>query len=165
VGHSFGGRLVTAAALALDGNTPAVTVSLLQAAFSHNGLSEDFDAGKPGFYRQVVSEKRVSGPIVITHTKNDTAVGIAYPLASRIAHQNASAFGDRNDPYGGMGRNGAQRTTEATGNATLLAAVGHDYGFASGRIYNLLADDVIKDHGDVRGVQVAYAVLSATRAV
>jgi hypothetical protein len=76
-----------------------------------------------------------------------------------------SVFGDRNDPCGGMGHNGAQRTTEATGNATLLAAVGHDYGFASGRIYNLLADDVIKDHGDVRGVQVAYAVLAATRAV
>ena len=165
VGHSFGGRLVTAAAHALDRNTPAVTVSLLQAAFSHNGLSENFDAGKPGFYRQVVSEKRASGPIIITHTKNDLAVGIAYPLASRIARQNASAFGDMNDPYGGMGRNGAQRTTEAAGNATALTGVGHDYGFAAGRIYNLLADDFIKDHGDVRGVQVAYAVLSATRAV
>jgi pimeloyl-ACP methyl ester carboxylesterase len=165
VGHSFGGRLVTAAAQALDSNTPAVTVSLLQAAFSHNGLSEDFDAGQPGVYRQVVSDRRASGPIVITHTKNDTAVGIAYPLASRIARQNASAFGDANDPYGGMGRNGAQRTAEATGNATTLAAVGHDYGFASGRIYNLLADDIIKNHGDVRGVQVAFAVLSAARAV
>jgi pimeloyl-ACP methyl ester carboxylesterase len=165
VGHSFGGRLVTAAAHALESNTPAVTINLLQAAFSHNGLSEDFRGGEPGFYREVVSEKRASGPIVITHTKNDAAVGIAYPLASRIARQNASAFGDANDPYGGMGRNGAQRTAEAKGNATSLAAVGHDYSFASGRIYNLLADDFINDHGDVRGVQVAYAVLSAAMAV
>jgi pimeloyl-ACP methyl ester carboxylesterase len=161
VGHSFGGRLVTAAAHSLSANTPAVTISLLQAAFSHNGLSGNFDAGRPGFYRVVVSEKRASGPIVITHTKNDRAVGIAYPLASRIARQNASAFGDANDPYGGMGRNGAQRTAEANGNAALLAAVGHEYGFQPGRIYNLLADDTIRDHGDVTGLRVAYAVLSA----
>ncbi len=165
VGHSFGGRLVTAAAHGLDANTPAVTVCLLQAAFSHNGFSEDFEAGQAGFFRKVVSEKRASGPIVITHTKNDTAVGVAYPLASRIARQNASAFGDANDPYGGMGRNGAQRTSEAKGHATSLAAVGHDYGFASGRIYNLLADAFVKDHSDVAGVQVAYAILSAAGAV
>ena len=31
VGHSFGGRLVTAAAHALPSRTPAVTISLLQA--------------------------------------------------------------------------------------------------------------------------------------
>jgi hypothetical protein len=164
-GHSFGGRLVTAAAHALDGGTPAVSVSLLQAAFSHNGLSEDFGDGQPGFFRQVLSEKRASGPIVITHTKNDRAVGIAYPLASRIARQNAAAFGDANDPYGGMGRNGAQRTAEAAGNAVSLEGVGHDYGFARGKVYNLLSDATIKDHSDVRGIQVAYAILSAAGAV
>src|SRR5262245_18540041 len=37
VGHSFGGRVVTAAANALDPNTVKVTMSLLQAAYSHNG--------------------------------------------------------------------------------------------------------------------------------
>ena len=165
VGHSFGGLVVTAAAHGLGRDTPQVTVTLLQAAFSHNGLSGDFDRGQPGRYREIVSEKRASGPIVITHTKNDTAVGIAYPLASRIARQTAAAFGDQNDPYGGMGRNGAQHTAEATGNATSLRPVGHDYGFAPHRIYNLLADDTIKDHGDVCGPQVAYAILSAARAV
>ncbi|MFE7718175.1 alpha/beta fold hydrolase [Nocardia rhizosphaerihabitans] len=161
VGHSFGGRLVTAAAHALDDNTPQVTLSLLQAAFSHNGLSGDFGGGKAGAFREVLTDRRASGPILITHTKNDKAVGIAYPLASRIASQNAAALGDRNDPYGGMGRNGAQRTDEALGNETELAAVGHDYGFAPGKVYNLLADAFIADHGAVRGVQVAYAILSA----
>ncbi|MGW6620785.1 hypothetical protein ACWF99_06090 [Nocardia sp. NPDC055002] len=161
VGHSFGGRLVTAAAHALDDNTPQVTLSLLQAAFSHNGLSGDFGGGKAGAFREVLTDRRASGPILITHTKNDKAVGIAYPLASRIAFQNAAALGDRDDPYGGMGRNGAQRTREALGNETVLAAVGHDYGFAPGKVYNLLADDFIVDHGAVRGIQVAYAILSA----
>jgi len=164
VGHSFGGRLVTAAAQTLAPNTQNVSVSLLQAAFSHNALSADFDSGKAGFYRSVVGDKRVSGPIVITHTKADTAVGIAYPLASRIARQNASALGDANDPYGGMGRNGAQRTAEVHGSTGKLEAVGHEYGFARGKIYNLLADGVIKDHGDVRSVSVAYAILAVAAA-
>lgn len=165
VGHSFGGRLVTVAAHALDDNTPQVTLSLLQAAFSHNGLSGDFGGGKAGAFREVLADRRASGPILITHTKNDKAVGIAYPLASRIASQNAAALGDRNDPYGGMGRNGAQRTDEVLGNETELAAVGHDYGFAPGKVYNLLADAFIADLGAVRGVQVAYAILSAASVV
>jgi pimeloyl-ACP methyl ester carboxylesterase len=166
IGHSFGGRAVTAAALALAASTPDVTVSLLQAAFSHNGLSADFDnKGSAGFFRQILSERRVSGPIIITHTKNDTAVGIAYPLASRIAFQKAAAFGDENDPYGGMGRNGAQKTDEADGHTTTLAAVGATYSFAAGTVNNLRADDFVKDHGDVAGIQVAYAILNAAGAI
>ncbi len=56
---------------------------------------------------------KVNGPILITHTKNDKAVGIAYPLASRINGVKTAALGDENDPYGGIGRNGAQKTPEA----------------------------------------------------
>src|SRR4029450_4507756 len=37
------------------------------------------------------------------------AVGIAYPVASRLAGTVASAFGDANDKFGGLGRNGAQK--------------------------------------------------------
>jgi hypothetical protein len=165
VGHSFGGRLVTAAADGLPANTPAVTVTLLQAAFSHNALSGDFGKGKAGFYRKVLSDRRVSGPIVITHTKNDNAVGIAYPLASRIAQQVAAALGDENDPYGGMGRNGAQHTAEAAGHAVTLGPVGEEYSFAPGSVYNLRADQFIGGHSDVRNGSVAYAVLSCTAAI
>lgn len=162
VGHSFGGRLVTAAAANLPKNTSNVTMSLLQAAFSHNALSADFGNGKPGFYRTVLADARISGPIIITHTKNDRAVGIAYPLASRIAFQVAAALGDENDPYGGLGRNGAQHTAEAKGHAAKLRAVGTRYTFAPGTVNNLLADDHIKDHGDVTNDKVAYAILSCT---
>jgi pimeloyl-ACP methyl ester carboxylesterase len=165
VGHSFGGRLVTAAADGLPANTPAVTVTLLQAAFSHNALSGDFGKGKAGFYRKVLSDRRVSGPILITHTKNDNAVGIAYPLASRIAQQVAAALGDENDPYGGMGRNGAQHTAEAAGHAVTLGPVGEEYSFAPGSVYNLRADQFISGHSDVRNGSVAYAVLSCTAAI
>jgi pimeloyl-ACP methyl ester carboxylesterase len=165
VGHSFGGRLVTAAVNELPGSTEAVSLCLLQAAFSHNGFSGGFgDNGTDkGFFRSVMDLKRVSGPIIITHTKNDKAVGIAYPLASRIAGQNASALGDQNDPYGGMGRNGAQHTVEAD-NSAVMGLPGTAYSFAPGRIHNILAD-VITGHNDVTRIEVAYAVLSAAVAV
>lgn len=159
VGHSFGGRLVTAAAAGLPKNTPGVTVSLLQAAFSHNALSADYGKGKAGFYRTVLGDARVSGPIIITHTKNDRAVGVAYPLASRIANQVAAALGDENDPYGGLGRNGAQHTAEANGHSGTLGPKGTAYTLAPGTVNNLLADATIKDHGDVRSEAVAYAIL------
>lgn len=161
VGHSFGGRLVTAAANALPPNTESVTLSLLQAAFSHNGLSGDFD-GNVGAFRSLLADKRASGPFIITHTKNDRAVGIAYPLASRISRDKAAALGDENDPYGGMGRNGAQKTTEVDGSFMALLGVGSDYKFSLGKVYNLRADDFIEDHGDVCGEEVAYAILAAT---
>jgi len=164
-GHSFGGRLVTAAANALPPNTGRVTMSLLQAAFSHNGLSGGFgDSGTDkGFFRSVISEKRISGPIIITHTKNDKAVGIAYPIASRIAGQNAAALGDQNDPYGGMGRNGAQHTDEADNVAT-LGLPGTNYSFRVGGVHNILAD-IIADHSDVTRIEVAYAMLTAAASI
>src|SRR5262249_50067141 len=43
IGHSFGGRVVTATAAALDSGTGSVTMTLLQAAYSHNGLGTRFD--------------------------------------------------------------------------------------------------------------------------
>lgn len=165
VGHSFGGRLVTAAAATLPANTPGVTMALLQAAFSHNGLAENFDGEKDGFFRTVLAHKRISGPVLITHTKNDRAVGIAYPLASRIARQKAAALGDQNDPYGGMGRNGAQHTSEAAGFAGTMQNVGGAYSFEENRVYNLLADQFIRDHGAVAGPEVAYAFASAASTV
>lgn len=164
VGHSFGGRLVTALALGASGQ-PAQTfasMTLLQAAFSHNGFAQKFDGTHDGFFRRVVTEQRISGPILVTCTPNDRAVGLAYPLASLMAGQNASRIGDANDPFGGIGRNGAQRTPEATQGT--LGAVGHPYAFEAGRIYNLNANAVIRDHSDIRKPQVAYALLKAVMA-
>jgi alpha/beta hydrolase fold len=161
VGHSFGGRLVTALALEAGGQ-PAqkfASMTLLQAAFSHNGFAEKFDGTHDGFFRRVVSERRISGPVLITCTENDVAVGLAYPLASLIAGQNASRVGDANDPFGGIGRNGAQHTREAS--AGKLGAVGSPYTFEGGKLYNLNADAVITGHSDICKQEVAYAVLKA----
>ncbi len=162
IGHSFGGRLVAAAAMGTGGLPPLKieTMSFLQAAFSHYGFADNFEGDKDGFFRKVVENKGVLGPVLITHTKNDEAVGLAYPIASFLAQDNASALGDENDRFGGLGRNGAQKTPEAIKGLSLLP-VGGTYQFQPGKLHNLRADDFIKNHGDICKPQVAYAILTA----
>ncbi len=151
-GHSFGARLVTAAADV--GNFGPSTMTLMQAAFSHNGFSPK------GVFRKVVTEARVKGPTLITHTIKDRAVGLGYPVAVRLAFDSASALGDKNDKYGGLGRNGAQLTAEAVD--LTLHGPEAPYKFdKSKRIFNLQADNIILNHGDLAKPQLAYAMLSA----
>ena len=164
IGHSFGGRLVSAAALGPDGQAPVpiATVSLLQAAFSHYGFADNYMGGnKDGFFRAVVANHHVSGPVVITHTRNDKAVGVAYAVASRLARQVGAAAGDEHDKYGGMGSNGAQDTPETDKNVRELNDAGTAYQFAPGRVYNLKADRFVSGHSEIANDQVAYAILGA----
>jgi hypothetical protein len=160
IGHSFGGRVVTAAAA--NSTTPRIrSMTLLQAAFSHNGFSKKRD----GFFRAVVEQKRVHGPILITHSILDRAVGIAYPLASRINQDDRLALGDKNDRFGAIGRNGAQEMedTEVDAAQTNLrpATDPQPYQFKQPVIYNLNGDTLINGHGDVTNEAIVSAVLSA----
>ncbi|MET0740541.1 MAG: alpha/beta hydrolase [Candidatus Nanopelagicales bacterium] len=156
-GHSFGARAVSAAADATS--APVHAVVLLQGAFSHYGFADDWDGkGADGRFRDVPA--RLTGPLVITHTKNDKAVGKAYAIASRLARQVAVELGGPDDRYGGIGRNGALKTPEA-GAAGVLLPVGGDYAFAAGRVSNLRADDFVSGHSAVTGKEVAYALLTA----
>lgn len=168
MGHSFGCRVVTAAVNALpagDALRPN-TMTLLQGAFSHNGFASQFDGTNDGGFRQVVAAKKVRGPILISHTRNDKAVGIAYPVASRISGETAASVGDANDIYGGLGSNGAQNqnTTPERVVGTMLD-VGGAYSFAAGvtcsKPHNLLADAFISGHSDIVKPQVGYAVAVA----
>lgn len=165
IGHSFGGRLVTAAAMGRAGSESVAPASmtLLQAAFSHNGFAQGFDRDRNGFFREVVSAGKVAGPIVITHTRNDTAVGIAYPIASRLSRQDASDLGDADDLFGGIGRNGA--LTRVTPEAVAGELLGRDgvYAFTPGKLHNLQSDRFVADHSDVTGPEVANALLAAAR--
>ena len=157
-GHSFGGRLVTAAASVQQPGAVA-SMSLLQAAFSHNAFAQDWKPGRDGAYRSLVTSGIVDGPVVITHTRHDVAVGIAYAMASRIAGQQDSAIGDASSTYGGLGSNGAQHTPEAVDGR--LRKVGSTYDLERGRLHNLLADEFVSGHSDVSGPEVAAAVWQA----
>jgi predicted alpha/beta hydrolase family esterase len=158
IGHSFGGRLVAAAAKEAM-TSKLVSLVLLQAAFSHNGFSKNMG----GFFRAIVETKRVAGPILITYSKNDTAVGLAYPIASRINNDVTMAIGDENDKFGGIGRNGAQKmeSGEVDTIETVLRDADGKYAFSVGKVFNLFGDTFIKNHGDVTGKQIVNAVLNA----
>jgi hypothetical protein len=173
VGHSFGGRLVTAAAM--DSKTPKLhSVSLLQAAFSHHGFSRV----KSGFFRRMVKDKegpdgkpRVAGAVIITHSKFDRAVGLAYPAASRISHDEQAAFGGPDDVFGGIGTNGAIKLDgdEIFKDVNALGKVGTNYDFKPGKLHNLKGDEFIVDrdnpkrdaHGIVYIPEVAWAISRA----
>jgi len=162
IGHSFGGVVVTSVVNALPGETPghrAATMTLLQAAYSHYGMAHDYQPNTDGLYRSVVTGGKVASQIQITHSVHDLAVGLAYPLASALAHQIGQAAWI--NPYGGMGGDGAQATPEAFSDT--LRAVGTAYSpiVSPNIVRNLNGDAIIKSHGDVTHDEIAYAVLLA----
>lgn len=168
IGHSFGARLVTAAANEFD-SYPAQSLTLLQGAFSHNALGINVPTVGDGFYRGVIAHKRVAGPISITHTWNDTAVGFWYPLASRASNDVSAAFintsptfGGQQDPHGGMGSNGALALGPNEGANTPYGGDG-DPGLKGGGFVNSLRCDFIPEHVFVDGpgcAQLVAAVLA-----
>jgi hypothetical protein len=102
--------------------------------------------------------------LIATHAANDQAVGTAYPIASRIAGQHASALGDANDPFGGIGCNGAiHLLPEEKGTAAKLLGEESSCTFDNSKANNLLADDFIHSHGDVTNPAVANVVAQAIK--
>jgi hypothetical protein len=161
VGHSLGGRLMAGCAKSLaQTNSHVESLTLLEAAFSHYGFSSNNGQGQAGFFRDVIDRKVVTGPLIATYSAQDTVVGTVYAVASRLAGDSVEEVGDANDPYGGIGRNGAQKTAESVTGA--LHAVGTPYQFQIPKI-NCLdgSGGFIKDHGDVANSFVTYAFASA----
>lgn len=169
VGHSFGARLVTAAAAVMEARKPK-SLTLLQAAFSHNsfGVNITYLLSKTdGAFRAVVAPGRVDGPITITHTWHDTAVGLAYPAASRVSQTIASAigvsdhFGGASDIFGALGANGAQNLKEGEG--TFSPYIGDVPPLLQAHHVNNLHCDFIASHNDVGRIEVARILQSAFR--
>ena len=162
-GHSFGARVVSSAAATT--NTALSSVSLLQGAYSHRGLAAaDPSAEMPqGAFRRALTSGALQGPMIVTHTHNDKAVGLAYAIAARLARQVAAGVGDAGDPYGGLGANGAVGTAEAV--AGDLGDQNTTYAFQAGRVHNLRADRFVGNHSDVTNPAVANAVLAAITTV
>jgi hypothetical protein len=171
IGHSFGCRLLSAAVNALpDGDQfRPDTVLLLQGAFSHNGFAKEGDETDRGVFRDVIEKQKIRGPLLITFSHKDQAVGVAYPVASRLSGVTAAALGDAADVYGGLGSNGTQTalTTPERVMGTLLP-VGGIYPFAAGvppaTPCCLNGDSYIGGHSDICKPEVAYALAVAMTA-
>lgn len=128
VGHSFGGRLVS---FALRGLPEAVrtvkSVTLLQGAFSHYAFSSRLphDPHAGGVLQG--QQNRVDGPLVCCYSSYDSSLGTLYPLASRMADDDASIAGVDigrvlGPKWGAMGHDGVQAVpgTRALDLATAL---------------------------------------------
>ena len=161
VGHSLGGRLMASCAKAL-GDRPMLRVDslmLLEAAFSHFGFSSNNGHGTAGFFRDVIEKQVVKGPFVSTFSAQDTVVGNAYAIMSRLAGDNTREIGDASDEFGGIGRNGPLRTAEVANFP--LNAPGIAYEYKAEVINNLDGSGgLIKDHGDVTNDAITYAFAS-----
>jgi hypothetical protein len=162
VGHSLGGRVMAACAHALC-TRPKLqpdSVLLLQAAFSHYGFSPDNGRGQAGFFRDVVEKQIVKGPLVSTFSAEDSVVGNAYAISSRLARDNSRRIGDAEDEFGGIGRNGALKTTEVTNSRLQQPGGAYDYRL---RVINNLdgSGGLITNHSDVTNPAVTYAFASA----
>lgn len=168
VGHSLGGRLMAACSKSLaqdakDSQVRPDSLTLLEAAFSHYGFSKDNGNGQPGFFRVVMDGPIVKGPIMATFSMKDTVVGKVYAIASRLADDNVKAIGDANDPYGGIGRNGAQKTEEAVFDS-LKAPGTEPRQFTIGKVTCLDgSQNLINDHSDITNLAVTFAFASAVQ--
>jgi len=172
MGHSFG-CIVASAAVAGPPNKPALSrpvhsLYLVQGALSLWSYCASIDEadGKPGYFRRIVDEHLVEGPIVTTRSSKDTAVGKLYPKGAQVARQ--VVLGDDDLPkYGGIGSYGIQGLG-AVAEDIRMEGANHRYQFERGRVYNVEASDVIKEgggfsgaHSDIAHPEVAHVFWQA----
>jgi len=98
--------------------------------------------------------------LLATYSAQDVAVGTDFAVTSRLNGNTTSAIGDENDPYGGIGRNGALKTPESK--VMVLKDITKTpltpYVFQTGLVTCLNGSDgLIKNHGDVTNPNVTYA--------
>jgi hypothetical protein len=174
MGHSFGSIVVSAMAQGARAAgalmQPIKSMTLVQGATSIWGFCNNIpQVGGSGYFRRLVEERVVSGPILTTQSRFDTAVGRLYPIAAGVALQVAFPVGQF-PKYGGLGAFGIQ----GPGLTLHDLAVGdarHKYNFESGQIYNLECSSVINQgagisgaHSDIAKPEVAHAMWEAVKA-
>jgi hypothetical protein len=163
VGHSFGGRLMTAATAAAEGGKIS-NLTLLEGAFSHNALSVDRVGPINGAFRAVIDNAKVAGRIAIAHSDHDAAVWIAYPLASRVfrdsyslslaASSHGQVLGGPTDRYGAIGANGPQNLN----NVNRLIFTGTSLPGLNAGVHVLDCTSFVASHSDVWKQGSAYIV-------
>ena len=169
MGHSFG-CIVMSSVLGGPGCAaslvrPIDSCVLVQGAMSLWSFASDIPlaSGTAGYFRRVLADGKVRGPMVVTISKFDTAVGRLYPAAAGVAFQVDFAGLPK---YGAIGAFGI-RGIGADGLGKMLPAT-QDYGFEAGRVYNLESSQFIRKggglsgaHSDICGAEVAHVIWQA----
>jgi hypothetical protein len=169
MGHSFG-CIVMASVLGGPGGAatlvrPVDSCVLVQGAMSLWSFSSAIPPapGASGYFRRVLTDGKVRGPMVATISKFDTAVGRLYPAAAGVAGQVAFAGLPK---YGAIGAFGICGVEEVRTGKMLPAS--EDYAFEAMRVYNLESSQFIRKggglsgaHSDICGPEVAHAIWQA----
>ncbi|MFG2331899.1 serine-threonine protein kinase [Streptomyces sp. NPDC048604] len=167
VGHSMGARLVAFALRGLPSGARNVkSVTLLQGAFSHYAFAPSLphDRDASGALRDM--QRRVDGPLVACHSRHDTALGVIYPLASRLARDDSRATGqDRR--WWAVGYDGVQAVP---GTRSLSLDEALRSGVPASGCVNVDAASVVRRggppsgaHSDICHPELARVVASAGR--
>jgi hypothetical protein len=173
MGHSFGtivisgmlggpnarGRLVR----------PVDSVALVQGAVSLWCYANTIPFGRAGagYFNPILGDRKVSGPMIVTRSKHDSAVGVFYPLASQV--KGSASFDPQSLPeFGAIGAFGIQGVPDGTRNELKMLAADGAYTLEKGKIYNLESSQFIAKkegasgaHSDIAGPEVAHAIWSA----
>jgi general stress protein YciG len=170
MGHSFG-CIVVSSILGGPGGAKALpravdSLVLVQGALSLWGYAESIPGHKTaGYFNPMIKRGAVRGPIVITRSEHDTAVGTFYPIAARLSGKVDFA---PLPEYGAIGAFGMQ----GIGNVSAAELLPHtaSYDFKPGMIHNLDGSRFIAKmdgssgaHSDIDGPQVAHAIWQAAR--
>lgn len=172
MGHSFGCIVVSAMVCgpARSGGAKRISsLGLVQGALSHWSYCRDVPVapGHHGYFRRLLDDQLVAGPIVTTRSIYDTAVGRYYPLGAGVANQIDFAPG-RLPRFGGIGSFGAQGLQPEATDLDMKPAE-EPYEFEPGQVYNVEASRFIRKgdgpsgaHSDIDGPEVAHMIWSAS---
>jgi len=154
MGHSFGCIVVSGMLRGEkgDGGVCVDSAILVQGAMSLWSYAKSLpeDGGKPGYFRPVLDRACVRGPVVVTTSSFDNAVGKLYPMAAGAARQTDFA-GAALPKYGAIGTFGLQGAGVGAERREIASDLGHDYGFVPGHVYNVKCDSVIRAGGGLSG--------------
>lgn len=153
IGHSFGGKLVTAS-LTGEGTSPnrADSLTILQGAFSHFAFASrdeiraaSVTIDRDGRYRGVLASSLVEAPIIVTHSSADRPNRLLYPAG--VAIVNDVTESTRAPRFGALGANGVQGSASAAmdlASGNLDAVLG-----TAPKVISVDASRVILGHSDL----------------
>ncbi|MGO4327228.1 hypothetical protein AB4Z48_04780 [Cupriavidus sp. 2TAF22] len=172
MGHSFG-AVVMSATLGGPGGTaalrrPVASCVLVQGAMSLWAYAPDIPVrpGTAGYCRHLLEDGKVSGPLVVTRSRHDSAVGTFYPWAAGVAGQVAFDPAQAYPTFGAIGAFGIQGV-DGSADAAMMPYDGR-YDMARGKVLNIEASEFICHksgvsgaHNDIDGPEVAHLIWQA----
>lgn len=169
MGHSFGCIVVTSTICGPGalGQLPRKVDSLLlvQGAVSLWAYCPAIAlaGNRPGYFAPLMAKGHVAGPVLVTRSLHDTAVGKIYPIASKL--RGAADFLSTKLPkFGAIGAFGARGlAADVTIDGGPMLAKDQPYALTKGRLHNFDCSNFICHgggfsgaHNDIAGPEVAH---------